>query len=1027
MERPTVADVAYFVFDVISRYNALLRFYQYLESRPAPIEPFLHQVEILTRCMLRDKVRILVGDEIGLGKTITAIVVGKYLEDIGLAKKILILLPRILVGKWETEIRYWVGKNVYVVESSNIDNFMDVGFSEGWYIVSMDLFARNSKVRETLLTVNWDLVIVDEAHRLSPSAKLRWKYIGEELIGKKPQMHIVLLTATPHKGFPHDYIAKLRILDPMLTSNVKNLDKAEFYKQTWNVLVFRRMKGDINNIYERNEIFKPAHLTAVLIRPSDAEAEFYRNIETILLDILRKSRHEKRTWGLAKLLAVLLAKRAFSSPVAAYSTLSYIITKRTLLLSSSHKDNIKREAEKMASELRKRIVRHLAGDYGEEGEEPSLEDTTNVINEFLSHVSLLLDENTIRELGRLAKLAKNIQEGGDTKLSKLVELVKYHLSEGSKVVVFTEYTDTAHYVFARLKEAIGGRVTVLTGEEAQDMNKMKDIEVGFLRGDRFRVLVSTDVLSEGLDLQVANVLINYDLPWTPLKLEQRIGRVWRLGQGKECHIYLFVVGSSDRTTGASRVVSVLYTKLLNMERALGPGKMNPILGENVEVYDKNLSEGERERDILITGRKLRKGKGTFGESEIILRSLNDKKFAEFAEQYVKAVRKMVERVRNNDADPQPAKGIIKSLAFTTGFSSREELREVLLNLTRSLAEAKGVLKSLGEGKEVVEEAFYQKPLQDMSVRELVDVVSKFECRLTAPVRIVVAGDVEQKVYVFKVKLLLDGVERFVDILGVSESPLRVMGASELLKLLLLKFKEFHVTAHINESELDNAKTWASSVIREYLRRTIAFQDLEGVKRYAEILIQRKLRKPDRMGQSRIDIVVESLGVIEVRKLGDIVRHAYNQYLGWLVGVYDRRRAEVERKAIEVLKSRLNSEFSILDVHELGWYFDLIMMKKGVKSEEQRLVEVKSWELLDPSVAPLVILTDNEKWFGENCEKLGFNYWLYTVDMRDRHPIIKGYRNPLTSALELKQEIKKGNRTYYIYNVVREGDEVYYSL
>jgi hypothetical protein len=446
--------------------------------------------------------------------------------------------------------------------------------------------------------------------------------------------------------------------------------------------------------------------------------------------------------------------------------------------------------------------------------------------------------------------------------------------------------------------------------------------------------------------------------------------------------------------------------------------VNPILGEDVEVYDKNLSEEERERAIIITGRGFRRGRKAFSESEIILRSLNDREFARFAERYIKAVRSIAERIRANEADPQPLNDIVTSLALTVGFSSQEELRELLLSLARSLAEARGVLRALGGGKEMVEGTFYQKPLQDMSVGELIDVVSKLGGQLTTPTRIVMGGDAEQKVYMFKVKVFLDGVERLVDVLGVSENPLKVMSVVEILKLLLPAFRRFHFVSRADDSELNNVKAWATSVLREHLWGTIMFKDLEGVKRYVETLAKRGLRGGSRIEQPQIE--VEPLGVIEVYKPGDVIRRVPHQHLERLVGVYDREKAEVERQAIEILKSKLSDEFNILDVHELGWYFDLMIVGKKGKLGEQRLVEVKSWKHMDP----IVILTDNEKWFGENCEKMGFNYWLYTVDMRRGQPVIKGYRNPITSALKLVREIGIGNGTLYVYEVMRKADEEY---
>ncbi|RLE86582.1 MAG: helicase, partial [Thermoprotei archaeon] len=464
--------------------------------------------------MLRDPVRILIGDEIGLGKTITAIFLGIYLQDIGRAKRILVLVPRILVAQWVEELSYWVeADNVHQIERENIEVYRSKRFPDGWYVISMDLFVRNRDVRKAVLQVEWDLIIVDEAHKVSPqTAKKRWKYIGEELIAKHTERNVFLLSATPHKGFPDDYIARLQILDPNLEPDIRVLDNKRFYRQTWNTLVFRRMKSDVNNVYERREIFKPAHLRAVLIRPSKFEAEFYREAESFLLELLRKYREASgKRLGAVRLLVTLLAKRAFSSPASAYSTLLFMTAKRAGLLRKISK----KDAEKRANALRNFIRNHLAGDYTVEEmalsenerivlkeivgtTEPSVDD---ILNAFAGYASVLLDEDDIKKLRKLMKLTENVRREGDTKITKLEELVKYHLSEGSKIIVFTEYADTAHYIAGRLKETIGDAVKVLTGREAGSRKEREDVEKNFIKGDKYKVLVSTDVLSEGLNLQ----------------------------------------------------------------------------------------------------------------------------------------------------------------------------------------------------------------------------------------------------------------------------------------------------------------------------------------------------------------------------------------------------------------------------------------------------------------------------------------------------------------------------------------------
>jgi len=1061
-EKRPLESLLSFVFETMYKYNTILRFYHYSQQRPEPIEPFLHQVEILTRSILRDKIRVLIGDEIGLGKTITAIVVGKYLEDSGEAKRILVLVPRILLEKWKAETEYWVGSGkVRVIESRTYRTYVEKGFPEGWYLVSMDLLVRNEKVRDALSKANWDLIIVDEAHRLSRrSAKKRWSYIGEELIEKHPERHVILLSATPHKGFPDDYIAKLRILDPGLVEDYKKLDNNMFYKLAHNVLTFRRLKEDVNKVYEQRDVFKPAHLVAVLIKPTDLEAEFYKRMESTLLEILRKYRPEEdktdtrygQKWGLIMLLVTLLAKRAFSSPAAGYSTLAYMTYKRA----KTWKAVNQRDLEKEANTLRNEVVAHLMGDYTEETlgeydeekaelERKAIEVPKNKlslvskarrgvreadpINEFLAYASAFLDDSSIRELEELAKLAKKIlKEGHDSKLAKLAELVKHYINEGSKIVVFTEYKETAYYIYNGLRKAIGDKILVLTGEEAHSKDKMKKIKDCFLREEGgCKVLVSTDVLSEGLDLQVANVLINYDLPWSPLKLEQRMGRIWRLGQEKESYIYIFVVGSSEKATGSSRVVSVLYSKLLNMEQALG--RVYPMLGEDVEVFAKDLSGGERERELLIAG--LLKGKGKSQEhaieSDLIISSLDDNEFKKFVDKYVNAVKRMVDRVRQKNADPQPTGDVVKLLIETIGFANQDELRTHLLRLVRSIAKTHGVLKALPDGREYISSSYHQKTLQEMSIKELITTLMELLSEKSThpiPIKLIIGDDEEEKkLLLFEVSLALNGNKRrYVDIIGMDMEGRRIIRGKELLEIIASAIEKPHYVEDADQRELENSSEWVKSSIWNYLTsRTLMFDDLERVKRYMEKLNSRKLRKEEYelVKPDNIALEVKPLAVIETRRISEVITRS-TELLQSVLGEYDEEKAELERKAIEILKNKLGEEFNIIDVHEKGWLFDLLLVKKSGEPREQRIVEVKTWKNID-----VVIYTEGEKGFGEECEKKGAEYWLYIVDLRGEQPVIKGFRRPLSSnALSHISTFSRNEKKYFIYRVTRAPDEEY---
>jgi len=173
-----------------------------------PIEHFLHQQEILALLSVRRPVRVLVADEIGLGKTITAIAVAKYLGKAGEAKKVLVVVPRILLNQWITELNGMGIIDTYDIERHNIELMRRSGFPSGYYIGSIDLLKREQYI-EAISGVSWDLIIIDEAHKMSIKGSrrtIRYNEIGGRLVGSRLGLHTIFLSATPHKGDPEDYI-----------------------------------------------------------------------------------------------------------------------------------------------------------------------------------------------------------------------------------------------------------------------------------------------------------------------------------------------------------------------------------------------------------------------------------------------------------------------------------------------------------------------------------------------------------------------------------------------------------------------------------------------------------------------------------------------------------------------------------------------------------------------------------------------------------------------------------------------------
>jgi len=564
-----------------------------------PVTPYAHQVELLFRLAFRSPLRILVGDEIGLGKTVEAILAVKLLERRGGARRVLILVPRILVEQWVSELKRF-GIQARVIERRNFDSLAMQGFPGGWYVASIDLVKRRDYVRQ-IASVGWDVIIVDEAHRvgrLRPGGPLTQRYELVKALAADPGRSLILLSATPHRGHPEDYISRLKLIDPYLEGSEKELDSDQFYRLTRDSIVVRRTKVDVNEVYEKKEVFKNARFVAKVIEASREEEEFNR----LLFEFLREkllTYYElvgEEPKALPLLLA-LIAKRASSSPYAAMKTLERMLTWRAkvvrgILPPAGGAGLDEKELDKEAG----RIVEAYLGlgfeDYSEAEDQEGAVEPDDPVNAFVEKCVGLLEGQDIDTIQRLFNLAKAIVERGDSRLRGVFRLVKEHIERGDRVVVFTEYRDTAEYIYSRLKgemPEIAEKAALVTSERVAARGKRLELRGGIeelkklLRRGEVGLVISTDVASEGLNLQEANIIINYEPTWSPVKVEQRLGRVWRLGQKSDVTSYtLFLAVQSDKD-----ILDVLYKKLLAWGRSLQTHRV--AIGE--EVVIEMLGEG----------------------------------------------------------------------------------------------------------------------------------------------------------------------------------------------------------------------------------------------------------------------------------------------------------------------------------------------------------------------------------------------------------------------------------------------------
>jgi len=656
-----------------------------------PVLPFAHQAELLFRLVFRRPVRILVGDEIGLGKTIEAILIVRFLEGRDKVRRILLLVPRILVDQWKSELKRF-GIHPTVIERKNIQTLYKQGFPEGWYISSIDLVKRGEH-KQKILSADWDVVVVDEAHRVgktrSGQKSITQRYELVEELAKVPTRSIILLSATPHRGDALDYISRLKLLDPYLVAE-KELDSDSFYKLTRNSIVIRRTKMDVNEVYERREVFKKARFVARVIGATQEEAEFNELLLSFLRDkLLKYYGYIGEEPKALPLLLALIAKRASSSPRAAMVTLERILRKRSLVVrgevsSLADADKLDEEAESIAEAY----LGLGFEDYDEVSGFDVAKDPDDFMNSFVENIRVLLEKEDFDKIERLFELARRIAMGSDSRLKGVLEIVREHINKGDKVVVFTEYRDTAEYIYERLKKEmpeIADAVALITSDRilipglSKNSPTIEDLKRSLRRG-LVKVIVSTDVASEGLNLQVANVIVNYEPTWSPVKVEQRLGRVWRLGQEKDVTSYtVFLALRSDKD-----VLDVLYKKLLAWGRSLQESKL--IIGEEV-IIDMMSEEGP-----ITVPLDAAKGTPKYSEYKALIRYIRGGRSE--LERYIQSILSALEALRKNLERVSLARRNItlkieKLLSDTLGDFRGEDVERLLRDLFIVVAQIKG--------------------------------------------------------------------------------------------------------------------------------------------------------------------------------------------------------------------------------------------------------------------------------------------------------------------------------------------------
>ncbi|MGI5950365.1 MAG: helicase-related protein [Brooklawnia sp.] len=542
------------------------------------VEPLPHQISaVYGELLARTPLRFLLADDPGAGKTIMA---GLYIKELILrddVQRCLVVAPGGLVEQWQDELFLKFGLHFQILTNSLIEANINVNIFEThpFLIARMDQLSRNDDLRALLGDSEWDLIIVDEAHRMAARyfggerRKTRRFELGELLRGIT--RHFLLMTATPHSGIEQDFQLFLTLLDEDRFEG-----RAEPRNQVDTSDVMRRMVKEKLLTFEGKPLFPKRIAETVPYRLTQPEQDLYEQVTDYVrqgFDRAERLNDKRRnTVGFA---LTVLQRRLASSPEAILRSLE----RRTQRLEH-------RKSEISSGPHLEVDVNIDFGDYNED--DYSAEEMERAADELVDAATAAqtLEELDIElaELDDLTRLARQVRNSGeDRKWAELRSILQDHAlrfdenGRPRKLIVFTEHRDTLDYLERRIGTLFGRADAVQAIHGAVRRTDRRRITEEFTKNPECQILLATDAAGEGLNLQAAHLMVNYDLPWNPNRIEQRFGRIHRIGQAEVCRLWNLVADN----TREGEVFTRLLDKIEQQRRAYG-GEVFDVLGEAFE-------------------------------------------------------------------------------------------------------------------------------------------------------------------------------------------------------------------------------------------------------------------------------------------------------------------------------------------------------------------------------------------------------------------------------------------------------------
>ncbi|MCY3924838.1 MAG: helicase-related protein [bacterium] len=576
------------------------------------IEPYPHQIDaVYNRLLPQRPVRFVLADDPGAGKTIMSGLLVRELMLRGDVERCLVVAPGSLVEQWQDELADRFGLRFEVLSRATVEaSYTGNPFAEkNLLIARLDQLARAEDLQARLRAVEWDLVIVDEAHKMAAHSygaelKRTKRFALGELLRDRTR-HLLLLTATPHNGKNEDFLAFLSLVHPdRFAGRLRGRPMPDVSD------VMRRLVKENLRTFEGKRLFPKRFAHSAKFELSEPETELYGAVTNYVrtgmakaADMADSDAADRRRGIIIGFALAGLQRRLASSPAAVYHSLR----RRSERLDAQAKE-LRRLAATgepvpvvgLPPGVRLSDLEDFDSDEYDDAEFEELENV--FIDSATASATAGELEAEVQELRGLVALADEVRSSGtDTKWTELRALLREGEfgvtaasggSDGSsgaggptdiaavaagprKLIVFSEHKDTLDYVADRIRAELGRPEAVITIHGGVKRHDRRELQERFRVDSTVRVLVATDAAGEGVNLQVANMMVNYDLPWNPNRIEQRFGRIHRIGQQRPCHLWNLVA----HETREGKVFTRLFEKIEQQKGVYGD-QVYDVLGDS---------------------------------------------------------------------------------------------------------------------------------------------------------------------------------------------------------------------------------------------------------------------------------------------------------------------------------------------------------------------------------------------------------------------------------------------------------------